>query len=252
MSDKAHLTSLSLPLLIVLGLIVGCTSMPVPVPPVATASKSTGQTVLTWERDLAEGCRTVIVDAQGRANFGPCSDPSLVASILPEVERPSDLQYFLDRYRPFEAETPAGRIAFAGRGVHDATSYEKQALAEWASLVHQELQFGRSGASWGLAIALNQEGSNPCSRIQLEVYGKVFANDCSTGIQPYPTTWLTAEQLDRLYAWMDKFTVIEMSWTEGDLPMRLIFSGRGDQVATEAEQLEILAWVADLEQSIAR
>lgn len=252
MYDKAYLASLPLTLLSLLGLIVGCMSTPFSVSSAATASRSTGQPVLTWERDLAEGCRTVIVDAQGQASFGPCSDPSSVASILPEVERPSDLQYFLDRYRPFEAETPAGRIAFVGSGVHDATSYEKQALAEWASLVHQELEFGRSAASWGLAIALNQEGSNSCSRIQIEVYGKVFANDCSTGIQPYPTTWLTAKQLDRLYTWMGKYHAFEMSWVEGELPMRLVFSGRGDQEATEAEQLEILAWVADLEQSIAR
>lgn len=255
MCNKGYLTSLLVTLLTVQGLIAGCTSTvltPTLVPPTATPGKTISQPVLTWERDLAEGCQTVIIDAQGQASFGPCSDPNSVAPILSEVERPRDLQYFLDRYQPFEADTPAGRIAFAGRGTQVATPSEKQALAEWASLVHQELQFGRSGASWGLAVALNQEGSNPCSRIHIEVYGKVFANDCSMGIQPYPTVWLTTEQLDRLYAWMGKFQTFEMNWNEGDLPMRFVFSGRGNQATTEANQREILAWVNELYQLIAR
>ncbi|MEW6233100.1 MAG: hypothetical protein AB1566_12410 [Chloroflexota bacterium] len=216
------------------------------------SSTTLGSAALTWERYLSAGCQTVIIDAQGQASFGPCSGPRSVAPILSFVERPRDLQHFLDRYQPFEADTPAGRIIFAGRGTQVATPSEKQAVAEWASLVHQELQFGRSGASWGLAVAFNQEGSNPCSRIQMEVYGKVFANDCSMGIQPYPTVWLTTEELDRLYAWMGKFQTFEMNWNEGGLPMRLVFGGRGNEAPTEADQREILAWVKDLYQSIAR
>ncbi|GAB4527719.1 MAG: hypothetical protein Kow0063_03220 [Anaerolineae bacterium] len=192
----------------------------------------------------------MIIDAQGQASFGPCSGRRSVAPILSAVERPGDLQHFLDCYQPFEADTPAGRIIFAGHGTRDATPSEKQALAEWASLVHQELQFGRSGASWGVAVAFNQEGSNPCSRIQMEVYGKVFANNCSVGIQPYPTVWLTTEQLDRLYAWMGRFQTFEMNCHEGGLPVRLVFSGRGDEVPTEADQREILAWVEELYQLI--
>jgi hypothetical protein len=99
------------------------------------------------------------------------SGPHSVAPILPEVERPRGLQHFLDRYQPFEADTPAGRVTFAGRGNPVATPFEERSLAEWASLVHQELRSGRSGASWGLAVALKQEGMHPCSRVQIEVYG---------------------------------------------------------------------------------
>ena len=238
------------------GLLTACQSetrqATLALPREATPEKTVGQPVLAWEGHLAEGCQTLIVDTQGQASFGPCSGPRSVAPILAGAERPRDLQYFLDRYRSFEADTPAGRISFAGRGTHVATPSEKQALVEWSSLVHQELQFGRSGASWGLAVALNQEGSNACSRIQIEVYGKVFANDCGTGIQPYPTVWLTREQLDRLHAWMGSFQNFEMNWKEGDLPMRLVFSGRGNQATTEADQREILAWINELHKSIAR
>jgi hypothetical protein len=172
MYNKGYLTSVLFILLTVHGLIVGCASvvpMPTPMPLTAMPGKTSSQPVLTWERDLPEGCQTAIIDAQGQASFGPCSGPRSVAPILSAVERPRDLQHFLDRYQPFEANIPAGRIIFTGRGTQVATSPEKQALAEWASLVHQELQLGRSGASWGLAVALNQEGSNPCSRIQIEI-----------------------------------------------------------------------------------
>ena len=209
-----------------------------------------GNQVLIWKKDLDGECHTMTIDAEGQASYGPCSAPHSTAYILLEVERPHDLRHFSDRYQPFEANTSAGRVTLAGRGTQVATQPEERALAEWASLVYRELQFGRSGASWGLAMALNQEGSNPCNRIQIEAYGKVFANDCRLGIQPYPTAWLTVEQVDCLYAWMDEFRAFDMSWDNDGLPMLLVFSGRGDQAPSEADQREILAWVDALYQSI--
>lgn len=211
-----------------------------------------GNLALTWEKELDGECHTMFIDAQGQASYGPCSDPRSVAYILPEVERPHDLRHFSDSYQPFEADTPAGRVIFAGRGTQVAALSEKRALAEWAYLVHRELQFGRSGASWGLAMALNQEGGNPCSWAQIEVYGKVFANDCRVGIQPYPTTWLTGEQMDGLYAWVDEFQAFDMNWDSDGLPMILVFSGQGDRIPSEADQREILAWFNELYQSIAQ
>ena len=255
MCDRRCLTSLLIIVFAIQSAIAGCTSIvptPTPMLPVATPGRTIGQPVLTWEGDLVRGCQTVLIDAQGQATFGPCSDPDSMAPIPPGVERLRELQYFLDRYQPFEANTPAGRIVFVGRGVEVAVPSEKQALAEWASLVHQELEFGRSGASWGMAVALNQEGVNPCSRIQIEVYGRIFANDCSEGIQAYPTVWLTGGQLDRLYTWIGKFQAFEMSWNEGDLPMRLVFGGRGGQIPTGTDREEILTWVDELYRSIAR
>lgn len=240
-------------LLVIQGLITGCATEPTSTDVISTAmpNEITEQSALVWERELTDGCQTVIIAAGGQASLGPCSNPSSMAGQL-EPGRPADLSYFLDRYRPFDADTPAGMLSFAGRGTHVATQSERQALAEWATLVHQELKFGRSGASWGLAIALNEEGATPCCRTQIEVYGKVFANDCRAGIQPYPIAWLPTEQIDELYVWMNEFQAFEMKWTEGGLPMRLVFSGKGARVATEAEQGEILVWVSGFYESIAR
>jgi hypothetical protein len=254
--DKGHLISLLLALLTVQGLIAGCTSA-VPTltpttPSTAIPSKTTSQPVLTWKRNLAEGCQKLILDAQGQAKFGPCDGPHLEAVILSTVERPRDLEHFLDQYQSFQADTPAGQIVFVGRGTRVVTLSEQRVLAVWASIVYQELEFRRSGDSWGMAIALNQEGPNPCSLVQIEMYGKVFANDCRAGIKPYPTSWLTTEQIDHLDAWINQFQVFEMNWNKDAIPMRLVFDGRGSQPVTESEQVEILVWVNELYDSIAQ
>lgn len=252
MREGGNLKSFLSVLIIIQGMIAGCaTTTPTATDVFSTAtSRATTETAaLSWERELIEGCQTMIMGDRGQVSFGPCSNPSRMAAGQLEPGRFRDLQYFSTRYRPFEADTPAGRLSFAGSGTQFAGQSERQALAEWATLVHQELQFGRSGASWGLAVGLLEEGSTPCSRIQVEVYGKVFANDCRTGIQPLPTAWLTTEQIDDLYEWMNEFQTTEMSWHENGLAMRLVFGGRGTRVATEAEQREILNWVNGIYQS---
>jgi hypothetical protein len=242
-------------LIIIQGMIAGCaTTTPnaTDLFSTATARETTDAAALRWERELIDGCRTMIIGDREQVSIGPCSDPSGMAAGQLTSGRVQEFRYFSNRYRPFEADTPAGRLSFAGTGTQVATPSERQALAEWATLVHQELQFGRSGASWGLAAALVEEGSTPCSRIQIEAYGKVFANDCRTGIQPLPTAWLTTEQIDDLYEWMNGFQTFEINWNEGGLPMRLVFSGRGAQVATESEQREILDWMNGIHESIVR
>jgi WD40-like Beta Propeller Repeat len=208
------------------------------------------QPVLTWQRRAGDQCQTVSIDAQSQARFGPCSGPHKTGHILPEVERPLDLQHFLDSYRSFEAETPAGQITLAGHGKQVAAPSEQRAIAEWAGLVEQELEFGRSGASWGLAVALVQEGTNPCSKIQIQSYGMAYADDCSTGIKPYPRRWLMAEQLTQLYQWQDKYAGFELDWRERDVPVRLVFGGTGQEEAPDYEQQRILDWTRSLYRSI--
>ncbi len=200
--------------------------------------------VLIWEREGADGCHTVAINAQGQAQFGTCSGPLSIGTILSDMERPEDLRYFLDSFQPFKADTSAGRINFSGYGANAAKASEQRAIGEWASIVYQELLYGRSGASWGMGMALNREGVHPCQLIQIEIYGKVTANDCREGIRPYPSMWLTAEQLDRLYGWIDKFQTAELKFQGKDgRPMRFIFGGKGNQAVTSAELEEMLGWV---------
>jgi hypothetical protein len=204
-----HLVTLFLAFLLGYLLLIGCQSS---MPGTMALEKSnesgepsSSEPVLVWERGGSDGCHMVAINAQGQAQFGACSGPLSTGLILSDVGRPEDLRHFLESFQPFEADTFTGRINFSGHGANAAGASEQRAIAEWASIVYQELLYGRSGASWGMGMALNREGDNPCQFIQIEIYGKVMANDCREGIHPYPPMWLTAEQLDRLYGWMDKF-----------------------------------------------
>lgn len=203
--------------------------------------------VLVWEREQVDGCHTIAIDTQGQARFGACSGPLSTTWILSDVERLEDLHHFLNSFQSFNADTPAGRVNFSGRGEKVAEAPEQRALAEWAFVVYQEALYGRSGASWGMGMTLNREGDNPCQLIQIEIYGKVMANDCRKGIHPYPRVWLTAEHLDRLYGWIDKLQSAELSFQGKDgQPMRFIFGGKGNQAVTNVELQEMLSWVETL------
>jgi len=208
---------------------------------------SSSEIVLVWERESVEGCHTVAINAQGQTQFGACSGPLSTGTILSDVGRPDDLRHFLESFQPFKADTPAGRINFSGHGARNAKASEQRAIGEWASIVYQELLYGRSGASWGMGMALNREGDHPCQEIQIEIYGKVTANDCREVIRPYPPVWLTAEQLDRFYEWIDRFQTAELEFQGKDgQPMRFIFGGKGNQIAARAELEEMLSWVGKI------
>lgn len=243
-----HLAALLLAFLLGYLLLTGCqSSMPETMTsgkPSESVEPSSSEPVLVWERERIDGCHTVAINAQGQAQFGTCSSPPSTGTILSEMERPEELRRFLDSFQPFRADTSAGRINFSGHGANAAKASEQRAIGEWASIIYQELLYGRSGASWGMGMALNREGVHPCQLIQIELYGKVTVNDCREGIRPYPSMWLTAEQLDRLYGWIDKFQTAELKFQGKDgEPMRFIFGGRGDQAVTSAELEEMLAWV---------
>lgn len=212
--------------------------------------------VLVWQRELdnveigPNGCRTVVLDAEGNAVFGACVGARLMAPLLPETQRNQQLTYFLDRYASFQAETPAGRIELVGRGEVQATPAEQRAITHWATLVHQELMFGRSGASWGLAFSLNSEEKILCGMTSVEIYGLVYAYECNR-YRPYEPSWLSPEELEQLYAWMDEFQGFELLFREDGARMRFVMGGFGRKPATEAQKRAILDWARALHPSVA-
>ena len=109
--------------------------------------------VLIWEGDEPDGCQSLALAADGRAAIGPCGAPQTPLHLFDDMQRPQQLVYLRGRFAPFYAETLAGRVTFQGRGKEIAMPAWQRAIATWARLVRQELQFGRSGASWGLALA---------------------------------------------------------------------------------------------------
>lgn len=200
--------------------------------------------VLIWEGDEPNGCQSLALAADGPAAIGPCGAPQTPLYLLDGVQRPQQLAYLLARFTPFYAETVAGQVTFQGRGREIATPAWQRAIVTWARLVREELQFGRSGASWGLALAWHGEGETAgfCDHLQVESYGLAFASTSRCGggeAQTLGQAWLDTAELEQLYAWQDRLASFE-------LPGRLVFTGTGSMAATEAEVQAILDWAERL------
>jgi hypothetical protein len=162
---------------------------------------------LVWEGQENGRCRSLILAADGRAAIGPCDAPHLLLPLLEEMGRPQQWGDLLARFAPFEAETPSGWVKFQGQGRELASPAWQRAVAAWAKLVRQELQFGRSGASWGAALAWHQEipeQAGYCTFLQVEVYGFAYASTarCEGGdAQDLGQGWLETEEWEQFDGW---------------------------------------------------
>ncbi len=162
---------------------------------------------LTWEGQGDDGCQSLLLAADGRAAIGPCDAPHTPLHLFDDVGRPQQFADLLARFARFQTETPAGRIVFRGQGGEPATPAWQRAIAAWARLVRQELQFGRSGASWGAALAWHREiPERPgyCQFLQVEMYGLAYASvaRCEGGdAQNLGWGWLEMAEWEQFDTW---------------------------------------------------
>jgi hypothetical protein len=189
-----------------------------------------GEPLIAWRQTDDEGqCRAVAIGARGVA-FGPCEGVQM-RGIYGQPERRLDLTAFVETYAPFTATTPAGDVEFRGEGTQTAAPAEQRMLAEWARLVALEAEAGRSGASWGLALAWHREnqgrhtGAPACDDVTIYVTGDVYVASCvSDPAQTVAHFRLGAAELERLYAFVDTYAGFEQAQGE----QRLLFSGAGN------------------------
>ena len=88
---------------------------------------------------------------------------------------------------PFEAETPAGFVRFAGRGARDATPAEQRQLAELARLLQAEATGGSDPLqTTGAALTWQRDGgyANYCDTLTLFITGEVEIASCNEGDAP--------------------------------------------------------------------
>lgn len=152
-------------------------------------------------------------------------------------------------FTSFSAETPAGDLIFKGAGNLAPTDAEKRAIAEWARLMFQVAQAGRNDASWGTAFTWHREAGPGafCDDVVVYLTGWVRASDCKGfTVQGY----LTASQLDQLYAWVDDLTIIDYTQaypaSTGGLKMTLALAGNGQEKAADETILDIFEFAATL------
>lgn len=216
-----------------------------------------GETVIEWRAPEGELCTVAHFGSEDVA-FGLCGGP-LMGGRYGMPERPDQLAEFQATFAPFEADTPAGRVIFSGEGDAEATPAEQRMIAEWARLGQLEASAGRSGASWGLAFAWHREGgiAGFCDDLTVYVTGIAYASSC---VGEEPSTLgqvrLDAEQLAQIYEWVDTLAPFEVEQTDpataDAMTIRMVFSGAGEQSATEEQMAAIQEFASLLYAEIAQ
>lgn len=229
----------------------GGTVLLVEAPPVDIA-----QPILTWRSAAGVAPCHAATFGPDRAAAGRCDGPQIDAPIA-NAERRAELAELQAQFAAFSAQTAAGDVTFTGRGATIADAAQQRMIAEWAALAAQEAEAGRSGASWGLALAWHREGgiAGFCDDLALYANGRAAATQCG-GSEPQAAgrARLDAAQLAQLYDYLDRYAPFEYVLDDGavadSMTTRLVFSGRGTQVADDAAQAEIAAWAGEVFNSV--
>jgi len=220
-------------------------SVSTPISPEVSETETIGA-LLIWE-SVASPCETVAMTLEG-LSYGECAG-SLTSVPMSVTNHSARLSELSGLYTSFSAETSAGDLIFKGAGDLVATDAEKRAIAEWAGLMFQVAQAGRSDASWGTAFTWQREAGPGgfCDDVVVYLTGWVRASDCKGyKVQGY----LTASHLDQLYAWLDSLSTIDYTQTypasTDGLKMTLALTGNGQKQADEETILDIFEFAATL------
>ncbi len=220
-------------------------SLSTPISPEVLETETTS-VLLIWE-SADSLCETAAMTPES-LSYGKCAGPltNVPTQVTNHSARLSELSGL---YTSFSAETPVGDLIFKGTGNLVPTDAEKRAIAEWARLMFQVAQAGRTGASWGMAFAWHREAGvgGFCDDVVVYLTGWVTASNCKGyHVQAY----LTASQLDQLYAWVDSLSTIDYTQTypasTDGLKMTLALAGKGQKQVDEETIGDIFEFAATL------
>jgi len=198
--------------------------------------------LLNWQ-SAERPCQTAAFTIE-QISFDECTGVIRVASteVMGHAER---LRRWINTYAPFSAQTRAGNLTFNGRGLTVATPAQQRAIAEWAKVMFQVAQAGRTSAAWGLALAWHREGgiAGFCDDVAVYLDGHSIAASCRSLTPTQVERELTSGQLEQLYLWVDGLRSFEINDDPRPTPpdyliTRLVFSGLG---STSASDLDIQA-----------
>ena len=216
-------------------------------PPAAAISGDLG---MVWGSS-SEPCQSAVI-TQETLSFGPCGGPSKEVPLAAQ-ELAGDLAYYTSIYASFEAQTPAGSLAFFGAGPAVATPAEQRMMAEWAQAAVRRSETGRDDAALGLALTWHREGgfAGFCDDLAVYTSGYGLPSTCQT--EPPATLgqrWLAAGETHQLFAWIDDLASFEYGQkdpaTADAMTLQLAFNGAGTGVATDRDKqamLDFAAWL---------
>jgi len=205
--------------------------------------------VLVWE---SAACNIFSVTTT-QASYGKCGDTNTAAENIQPAHL-AIISVWEQKYKSFEAETPAGKVTFTGKGISVATPSEQRMMAEWASLNYDIASSGRAGAAWGLALAWHREGgiAGFCNDVNVYQTGLYMASSCQLSQPAAPLTgYLTATQLDQLYGWIDSLQTVDYSYTDpavaDAMTTKLIVASTGAKPASDEVIQSIGAFAAEID-----
>jgi hypothetical protein len=211
-----------------------------------------GEIILDWEGNTDFGdCQNVTYGSEA-VSFAPCAAPNRMQGQLDFGDRAGELERMRATFAPFVYQSEPGTVTFNGTGSTEAAPSQQRMIAEWAQMVNIEVAAGRTSAANGLLFAVLQEGGIAalCSNVSVYLSGVAYVADCA-GETPlnYPALQLDADQLARIYDWYDSIAPFEVERTDGTadtMVTRIVYSGRGLDEATEAQQQEIEGFAGEL------
>ncbi|MGB9668841.1 MAG: hypothetical protein ACPL0B_00510 [Anaerolineales bacterium] len=209
------------------------------------------QTVLSWEGRINPLCEKISV-SQTMLVFGEC-EGAQVSLPFQSADRRMDLEYFLKQYAPFDSETTAGKIKFAGQGSVTATQTEQRMLAEWARRLVVEVQALPPSGYSPVAFAWHREGgiAGFCDDVIVYLDGSAEVSSCKS---PQPQSLnrirLTANQMMKIFNWVDTYQTLDIlsgdKATADGMITHLVFNGQGDQAASAEVQSAISAIASEI------
>jgi hypothetical protein len=209
-----------------------------------------GDILISWQQTL-DTCQAIQIGTEGLI-FGPCMGVQMEGKLV-TPEREAELADLVATYAPFEAETAAGIVTFNGQGNTEATPAEQRMIAEWARLVAQEAAAGRSDPAVGVAFVWDREGglAGFCDGLTAYITGQLIATTCKSGnSERLGQRWMSAEELEQLYAWIDEYAPFNFLHDDGDvddaMKFGINFTGAGSTEADEETQQVIVEFAADL------
>lgn len=210
--------------------------------------------VLTWEgAGQPDGiCRTLALAPNGEALVGLCGGAQVPLRLFGDGSQLEELRYFADRFSSFAVDTSAGRVALFATGSEQAGAVWQRAVGEWARLTQGILRVGRLGPTAGEVLFWQTpaQTAGVCQSLRVQVYGRAFAGlfPCGTSIDPerLEDHWLSADDLTRLYTWVDRYEPISRQ----DGQTRLVLLARGEQRYTGAELVSVYTYAEQLYQRL--
>ena len=197
-------------------------------------------------------CQTFLFAQNKDVVSGSCYG-ALKSTPMVEQTRNDELNHYIENFKSFTADTPDGFLNFLGNGSIQASAIDQRSIVAWAQIVSNEIQSGNSSAAQGLILSWHREGgiAGFCDDLSVYSSGVINATSCKSGqATDLGQNWLTSDQLNQVYSWMDKFDKFEYASkdqaTADAMTIQLIFNGQGSSQASESDKQSIEAFSGQL------